>query len=63
MSTIDAIRYLSDADLAAVIGGRANDGTNSLKWQNDPSPDKLPWPAPSALTPSIPIPPPRLIFD
>jgi hypothetical protein len=60
MNTIDAIRFVSDEDLAATTGGRANDGTNYQKWQGDPSPDKLPWPAPSV--PSIPIPPPHLIF-
>jgi hypothetical protein len=28
MTTIDAILIVSDEDLAAVVGGRANDGTN-----------------------------------
>jgi hypothetical protein len=37
------INLLSDDELDAIAGGEMNDGTNFQKWQNDPSPDKLPW--------------------
>jgi hypothetical protein len=43
------INFLSADELDAVVGGAMNDGTSYLKWQNDPSPDKLPCPV---LTPS-----------
>jgi hypothetical protein len=36
------INLLSD-ELDAIAGAAMNDGTNFQKWQNDPSPDKLPW--------------------
>ena len=37
------INLLSDDELDAIAGGEMNDGTNEQKWENDPSPDKLPW--------------------
>jgi hypothetical protein len=60
MNTRNAFRFLNDDELDAVVGGRANDGTNYTKWQNDISPDKLPWPMPNPSQTKLP--PPVLIW-
>jgi hypothetical protein len=51
--------FLSADELDAVVGGAMNDGTSDLKWQTDPSPDKLPRPV---LTPGpIKVPPLHIV--
>ena len=55
------INQLSNDELDAVAGGAMNDGTNYMKWVNDPSPDKQPWnPAfPPGGSSGTPVTPPR----
>jgi hypothetical protein len=53
------VNALTEGELDAVVGGAMNDGTSDLKWQTDPSPDKLPRPV---LTPGpIKVPPLHIV--